>query len=64
MYTFLCKRGSIQVRIKLLVGYFIGEKMHIYVLVLSIGKTLFISYAKKIEFFCLLNSFTYFCFYE
>lgn len=38
--------------------------MYIYVGVLSIGKTLFEASMKKNELFGLLNSFTYFCFYE
>lgn len=38
--------------------------MYIYVGVLSIRKTLFEASMKKNESFGLLNSFTYFCFYE
>lgn len=38
--------------------------MYIYVDALSIRKTLFEASMKKNELFGLLNSFTYFCFYE
>lgn len=38
--------------------------MYIYVIILSICKTLFEASMKKNEFFVLINSFTYFCFYE